>query len=294
MVMSYQMAPSDDVLETLRVRVAAPLGGRINRHWLVDRGGETLVLRRWDKPGDDIAYELRVLAALAARGLPVATAVDEPAEIGGKTWCLFPFLPGDPASLKDRATELKARGRLLAVFHADLAQLDAIGQRPGWRRCEEILEDSALGRALSERENDRPEEVRVLRWHLDRARERIAAVNPHIRQGMIVHGDFTPWNLRLMNGRLSGILDFELSHRDHRVGDFALSWRGRYDALVHAYAEVSPLEPEEWELLTPVWWAGLIDSGCRHLAEGTHDDGWLIRCLLRRSPLMGPDAEEFQ
>lgn len=26
-----------------------------------------------------------------------------------------------------------------------------------------------------------------------------------------------------------------------------------YDAIVHGYDEVSPLEPEEWEFLTPVW-----------------------------------------
>ena len=41
---------------------------------------------------------------------------------------------------------------------------------------------------------------------------------------MVVHGDFTPWNLRFQNGTLSGILDFELAHWDHRIGDFALSW----------------------------------------------------------------------
>ena len=111
--------------------------------------------------------------------------------------------------------------------------------------------------------------------------------------GVTVHGDFTPWNLRFKNGRLSGILDFELAHWDHRVGDFALSWRGKYDEIVHAYAEVSPLKAEEWELITPVWWAHLIEGACRDLVKGVRDDGWTIRKLLQRSPLMGPDSREF-
>jgi Ser/Thr protein kinase RdoA (MazF antagonist) len=73
----------------------------------------------------------------------------------------------------------------------------------------------------------------------------------------------------LQNGRLSGILDFELAHWDHRVGDFALSWRGKYDEVIHGYAEVSPLAPEEWALLTPLWWAGLIEGACQDLRNGT-------------------------
>lgn len=197
-------------------------------------------------------------------------------------------------SFEDPIAEQRARGRLLAEFHVDLARLGDFGQRKDWRRCEEILGDPTLDRLLAEHERERPEEIRLLRWHLDRARARIAELHPHARPGRVIHGDFTPWNLRYTAGRLSGILDFELAHWDHRVGAFALSWRGRYDEVIHAYAELSPLEPEEWELLTPVWWAGLIEGACRHLAEGTRDDGWIVKSLLRRSPLMGPDVVEFR
>jgi Ser/Thr protein kinase RdoA (MazF antagonist) len=64
--------------------------------------------------------------------------------------------------------------------------------------------------------------------------------------------------------------------------------------VIAGYDEVSPLEPEEWALLTPMWWAFLIEGACRHLREGTHDDGWIHKMLLRRSPLMGPDAVPYQ
>jgi len=295
------MWPSAAVLETFGVRVIAPLGGRLNQHWLVDARGERLVLRRWAAPDDavaerigDIDYELRLLTRLAALGWPVAAAIAGPVERDGHQWCLFPFLPGDPPSIAEPLAEQRARGRLLAAFHADLARLDGLGQRGDWRRCEEILGDARLDRVLAAHERGRAEEVHMLRWHLDRARERIANLHPRDRPGLVIHGDFTSWNLRFQNRQLSGILDFELAHWDHRIADFALSWRGTYDAVIHGYDAVSPLEPEEWELLTPMWWALLIDLASRHLVAGTRDDGWIVKQLLRRSPLMGQDAREFR
>lgn len=286
--------PSDEVLAIFGVRMVAPLGGRLNLHWLVQSRGEPLVLRRWSESQDTIEYELRLLAGVAALGWPVAPAVAGPVERAGHFWSLARFLPGDPPSEKDPMAEQRARGRLLGAFHADLAQLRDFGQRGTWRRCEESLGDPTLDRVLADHEPKRPEEVCLLRWHLDRARKRIADLPLHERPGIIIHGDFTPWNLRFNDGFLSGVLDFELSHWDHRVGDFALSWRGKYDQVIHGYAEVSALEPEEWALITPVWWAGLIEDACRHLLNGTWDDGWIVRKLLQRSPLMGPDSVEFR
>lgn len=287
--------PSDEVLEKFKVQMVAPLGGRLNQHWLVNFRNERLVLRRWTKLSevDDIEYEARLLKSIAALGWPVAPVVEGPVELWGQMWCLFPYLRGDPPSIDKPIDEQRARGRLLAQFHADLVKLRGFGQRGSWRRCENILCDRTLDQLLLEHERKRPEEVRILRWHLERARERVAGLKLQARPGVVIHGDFTPWNLRFQDGKLSGILDFELAHWDHRVADFALSWRGKYDEVVYGYDEVSPLEPEEWELLTPMWWAGLIEGACRHLSEGTRDDGWIIKKLLERSPLMGRDAATF-
>ena len=296
------MQPSNEILAQFGVRLVAPFGGTRNRHWLVESRREQRVLRRWWRPGDaidwaSINYEVRLVARLAALGWPVAPTVAGPMEIGGHVWSLAPFLLGDipPATAPHSDEEAqRARGRLLARFHTDLAKLSEMGQRPGWRRCEEILADPSLDEVLTCHEPMWPEDVRVLRWHLERARARVAGLQLQGRPGIVVHGDFTPWNLRFTGSRLSGILDFELSHWDHRVGDFALSWRGKYDAIIHGYAEVSPLEPEEWELITPLWWAQLIEGACRDIHNGTRDDGWTIRKLLQRSALMGPDAAEFR
>jgi aminoglycoside phosphotransferase (APT) family kinase protein len=287
--------PDEQILAQFSARIIAPLGGRVNQHWLVEAQGERLVLRRWAAPADSVAYELRLLDALAARGWPVAPAVAGPIVGGGQQWSMARALPGQPRATTNPtpASEQRERGRLLATFHAELAQLGGLGQRAGWRRCEEILGDPALDLLLDEHERARPEEVRILRWHLERARARAAGVPLHDRPGIVIHGDFTPWNLLFQDGKLSGILDFELAHWDHRVAEFGLSWRGRYDDVIYGYDEVAPLEPEEWAMLTPAWWAQLIDGACTYMRDGIAEDGWTVKKLLQRSPLMGPDAVEF-
>ncbi|QHT58569.1 phosphotransferase [Paenibacillus lycopersici] len=289
--------PDAAILKALNAKVEAPLGGRLNRHWLVNVNREQLVLRLWHGGVrmDDIDYEAKLLQGIAGLGWPVAPVIGEPIAQDGQVWGLFPFLRGEPPSVDNPAAEQRARGRLLAQFHQDLLRLGAFGQRRGWRRCEEILFDEGLDRLLSAHEQERPEEeMRMLRWHLERARKRAEGLRLHDRPGIVTHGDFTTWNLRFQGDRLTGILDFELAHWDHRVGEFALAWRGKYDEVILGYDEVSPLEPDEWELITPMWWAGLIELACNHLKEGSWDDGWMIRKLLERSPLMGPDAVPYR
>ncbi len=61
-----------------------------------------------------------------------------------------------------------------------------------------------------------------------------------------------------MDDRLSGVLDFESTHLDFRVADFALSWRGSYDEVVHGYEAVHPLSDLDWQLLVPVFWGWLF------------------------------------
>lgn len=295
--MNNKVVPTltDEVLNKFGVTIIAHLSTQTNQHWLAELEGKRVILRRFgSKSICDINYELSVLEKIADLGWPVAPAISEPVEIDGYIWCLFPFLEGEPPSNHDQRAEQRTRGRLLAQFHADLAKLGSIGQRENWRRCEEILKDQRLDRILSENASLYQEEVDILKWHLDRARNRVERLDLEGQPGMLIHGDFAPWNLRYKNGHLSGIIDFELAHWDHRVGDFNLSWRGKYDEVIRGYNEISPLEPIELEMLTPVWWASLIDGACRHLAAGTRDDGWYLKKLLERSPLMGPDSIEYR
>ena len=278
------------------------LGGRVNRQWSVRCRGLRRVLRMRPSGASAAAvgYELRLLDALHARGWPVARAVAKPVTRDGATWCLFEHLEGSPGVSHGDVAEQRARGRLLAELHADLADLDA-GQRPGWVEVEEVLRDPALHDQLRRFENHFPEEARILRWHADRALQIFAEIEaeaPTARR-LVLHGDFVPRNLLYREGRVSGILDFEESHLDVAVADFALSWRGRYDGVVAGYDEVQPLTEVERRLLTPTFWAWVFLGLAGELhAVNTGKSApqlpaWSLKMLLRRSPLMGRDSPAY-
>jgi len=168
--------------------------------------------------------------------------------------------------------------------------MQSLAQRPGWRRAEEILADPLLDETLAASEASKPKEIQILRWHLDRARLRAEQLDLARRPSVSVHGDFATWNLLFQDGQLTGLFDFELSHQDHRVADFNLAWRGKYDEFIQGYEEVSRLEPIEKAALVPIWWASLIETAYQNLQNGFDDHGWAVGKLLTRSPSMGPDA----
>ena len=76
-----------------------------------------------------------------------------------------------------------------------------------------------------------------------------------------------------------------MAHRDIRIADFSLAWRGRYDGVVHGYQEVAPLTERERALLGPTFWAHLAEGSGQVLRRGSWDDedGWTLR-MLRRPP----------
>ncbi|GAA5012021.1 phosphotransferase [Actinopolymorpha pittospori] len=287
-------SPPSEVLARWALRVEGYLGGRANLHWRVSRDGRPLVLRRYqDKPLGDIGYELQVLQRLDALGWPVPVAVDGPLVVDGRTWCLFARLPGAPPVVTESPSELRAVGRLLARLHADLETLADLGQRPGCERAERIVADPVLTRRLREYERFFPESARILRWHADRAREAFDALDLRDRLLMVIHGDFGLPNLLCRDGRLTGVVDFEATHLNHRVSDFALAWRAKRDEVVRGYDGVRPLDELDWALITPALWSwvflGVADE-IHEMAVGSiqpHGFEWQVGVLRRRTPLMG-------
>jgi aminoglycoside phosphotransferase (APT) family kinase protein len=190
-----------------------------------------------------------------------------------------------PRSAAGGRAEQRRRGRLLAQLHADMADMAEWGQREGWRRADEGLFERRgelpVDEVLAQYEREAPEEGRVLRAYASRMYERLSELLPYAPVPIVVHGDFTPWNIRYARGTLSAVLDFEMAHLDLRVADFALSWRGRYDDVVRGYEEVSLLEPVERELLVPIYWAWMIGSAVAGIEAGEATTGWAVTHLLR-------------
>ena len=286
--------PPPPVIDLLTIRVDDYLGGRANKHWLVtSKDDRTLVLRRYQhEPIGDIDYELRVLQRLADLGWSTPVAVADPVHSDGSTWCLFQWLPGAPPVGMDSQAQ-RARGRLLARLHHDMETLADLGQRPGARRAEDVVADPELTDQLRAYERLFPHQARIMRWHVDSARQTFDEFCRPDCPLMVLHGDFINQNLLYADGRLTGVIDFEGCHLNHRVSEFALSWRGRYDDVVHGYTEVHPLTELDWALLTPALWSWVflgVAAEIRKMVSGAippHRFEWQTRMLLRRSPLMG-------
>lgn len=262
-----------------------------NTHWIVDAGSDRVVLRKYaaECSPDEVQYEVRLLQHLDRLGWPVPVRLAEPLTTDEAIWCLFSYLPGRalaPRSVAGKIEEQRQRGRLLARLHRDLADLTSLGQRAGWLRADEGLFRRpgwpAAGDVLKSYERLDPEGGRILREYSDRSSQRLNELLGDATSPIAIHGDFAPWNLRYAHGKLSGVLDFDLAHLDLRVADFALSWRGRYDAVILGYEDISPLEPVERELLVPVYWAWMIVGAVMDIDSGNGSPEWALTHLLRQ------------
>lgn len=165
--------------------------------------------------------------------------------------------------------------------------------------ADEVVASATLDSALAYYATVFPEDARVMQWHVERSRLAFGEGGVALPQA-VIHGDFAPWNLHFTDGELTGIVDFDLAHLNYRIADFALSWRGKYDDVVRGFNDVTPLTDAEWALLTPVRWAWImwfVEDDIDDMRTGREQPRrleWVVDQLLRRSPLMGPDAEPYR
>jgi aminoglycoside phosphotransferase (APT) family kinase protein len=286
----------DEILSRWQLSAVRPLtGGYHNSHWLVENtAGTELVLRRYKQdPLPDLDYEFAVMHRLARLRWPTPELTQEPLEHAGRTWCLMTKLPGTMGTATD-AQEPRQRGRLLAEVHQSSRQLTDLGQRQGFVLSDELACDPDLLTAIKRYEGLKPEEGYILRWHLETAAERLAPLDFNAADQLVLHSDFVARNLLYDDdGKLTGIVDFEATHLNVRVAEFALSWRGRYDDVIHGYEEVERLSDLEWQLLVPVYWSWLF-LGIKHRIEALsladlqlEHFSWQLSQLSRRSKLFG-------
>ena len=292
---------SNEVAQRWGITPIEYLHGAHNQHWLVEYRGNRLVLRGYpvEPPFEDIAYELEVMRRLLAPGWPVPEVVEEPIVVDGRTWCLFTFLPGASCTSTDSSDERRERGRLLAQSHDSTVQLAGMGQRRGFSLSDEVVGDSELIPAVQEYEAIYPAEGHIMRWHIDRARERFERIELDLAETIVLHGDFAPWNLLYEGNKLTGIVDFEATHLNYRVADFANSWRGYQDELIDGYQEIHGLTDVDWQLFIPVYWSWMflgVKDEIQAMASGKApppDFEWQIRHLMRREGILWEPADRY-
>jgi aminoglycoside phosphotransferase (APT) family kinase protein len=242
-------------------------GGASRETYLCERGtGGRLILQceHAGKPTGEPAGQAPLLEAAAAAGVPVAAVVahgrDDP--VLGAAWTLVEAVPGtsDPARILAQEGSLQ----LLESIAEALAAVHRMPADPALAPATE--EPLAQLRALHDH-LDEPHPVFELAFRTlgaDRGPERTA----------LVHGDFRMGNLMIDGDRVTGVLDWELTHLGDPIEDLGWlcvpAWRfsrpenpaaglGTREQLLDAYARHAGFAPSvdelrRWELTGTLRW----------------------------------------
>jgi len=292
----------DDVLMRFGVANASIhdiRSGRVNKHWRVETGDDTYALRRYtpQRSVSAVNYEHNILRHIDAHGWPVAAPLPSLegtqtlAHVGGRMYSLFPFLTGSPAP--QNARYARAKGRLLARLHRDLASWEAPGQRDGFGRAWELdlytaanCGFSTLNELLFAFGQEHAEIARVVRAQKYAMLRELSVLGFGELPAVLCHFDFHHDNLLFQRGELSGLLDLDLAHLDARVADVASSIfldcfaPPAYSEIsptlaaqfVGGYVEHAPLRDAELQLIVPLIRAAIMGLVVWRLAGWARGD----------------------
>ena len=228
--------------------IVTPMEQRSESTW--DVGG-MYVLKHF-RAAEDLSRSMKFSRLLSSHGIPVITFI--PADDGQITpqdslYCLMTKLPGKHVDFYEEQSLAHEMGRELARLHIALSDIES----------KTSCHDSNL---LSD-------------WH-DRIKPGLGDVSTCMVQSIdtafcdmfpklphqLIHRDVHCHNVLFENGRLTGWLDFDLSHRNVRIFDIAYllsglligiidnpvkveKWRSIYIDLLHGYDEVNRLSDNE-------------------------------------------------
>ncbi|TDW94692.1 homoserine kinase type II [Kribbella pratensis] len=228
-----------------------------NGNWhLWTSDGEHHILRRYHllRTAEDLAYETQVLDHLTARGWCVPARIAGPIQYDDRLWAATRFVPGTPHQDETVAQQTE-RGEVLARLHADLSDLD-LGSRPGFFQAADL---DAMGefqgwdRGVELLREQRPDLADRAARAMDGAKELVREYGLLGLPQTIVHGDFASWNLHFDDdGRLAGVIDFDLCHLDSRVWELVIG-RVQPDMLAgYQRAAAEPLTEHELAAIEPL------------------------------------------
>jgi Ser/Thr protein kinase RdoA (MazF antagonist) len=281
-------------------------------NFVVTTSRGTFVFRRHRLSEADVAYEHQVLDHLQRRGFPAPRMLINQAgqawsAIDGSLYSLYEFMEGYyptnflwwPSARREVSTQC---GRALAEYHQAVADLVPSaykwnGYRPTehkrWREGDwfrQVLKD--IRPLLQKPTATSPID--------DFARSRIGAIDKMLRlepvveehtdlSKLVIHGDYSPWNVLFRPGQPPVVLDFNESRLDLKIYDvmlatFWFAWRGnrldqdRVLALQAGYAETGQLHEADINLADSVFqWIM-----ARSLTERLHKHYLGQRPLIKR------------
>ncbi|MFK4002853.1 homoserine kinase [Qipengyuania sp. NPDC077563] len=268
--------------------------GVSNSNWLLETTRGRYILTMYERRIDvaQLPFFLGLLDHLAQSGCAVPATIHDRHgashhEIDGKAVALIEFLPG-VSPTRPTPTQAAAVGSALAYVHL-------AGQSFGERRANDLAPKDT---AAILRDSD-PAKLTDIDGRLagiaERA-DRLVARWPQSLPCSIIHSDLFPDNVLMLDGTVSGMIDFYFAAYDMMAYDLAVThaaWcfgadgtnfdRAVGEAIIQGYEAVRPLTAEEREAL-PV----LAEGACLRFVASRAED-WLNTPadaqVLRKDPI---------
>ena len=275
-------------------------GGATMESWRFEAGGQPYVLRRApslefikDRPfGHDT--EAAIIRAAQAAGVTAPEVVTELEEADGiGSGFIMSALPGTPNPKAILAMEEPLQ--IVRAMAADLAKIHGLKRADLPKDVPEMdyrAEIAKFRDQFEEASGDRPIIALGIKWLEDNC--------PEPSEPVLNHGDYRLGNFLAEDGKLTGVLDWELAHFGDRHEDLAFGcmavWRfARYDRpalglgsledYFAAYEEASGVKVDlarfrYWTIHRTVWWA----LGCLKSAKfwRSGEDRMLERVVISR------------
>jgi aminoglycoside phosphotransferase (APT) family kinase protein len=186
--------------------------GAVGQVRLIERDGRRLVEKRMADPLRHDT-EVRALRALAGSGLPVPEVVD-----AGPGSIVMTLMPGERLDSMDGEARLNGMRASAALL----------------RRVHELPPPTGLPPA--------PDDARTMRRYHDAGGPPLPTAIPAGEQPTLCHGDWTDGNLLAVDGRITGIVDWEAAHIGDPIRELSrAAWAASrkdpraFDIIVRAY-----------------------------------------------------------
>lgn len=219
--------------------------GFMNQTYAIDLEDSSFILRIYESDNDiaKVRREFKILEYLNSCKLSFEVPVFLINKFGdylyqvsetGVLAVVMPLLKGGSPDLGNPVQAYEA-GRALGELNIALSRLDEgffkkLGQNPSYnqfhifhpavKNIDEVIDE--LPTSLSKKQD--------LHRIFQRLDKELVHVYPSL-QKQYIHGDYTPGNVLICDGRINGIIDFEFSCYDVRVMDLAIALGGGPAAL---------------------------------------------------------------
>ncbi|MBX7535585.1 homoserine kinase [Qipengyuania sp. GH1] len=268
--------------------------GVSNSNWLLETTRGRYILTMYERRIDiaQLPFFLGLLDHLARSGCAVPATIHDRhgashREIDGKAVALIEFLPG-VSPTRPTPTQAAAVGSALAKVHL-------AGQSFGERRANDLApKDTA--EILRDSDPAKLTDIDGRLADIAERADRLVARWPQSLPCSIIHSDLFPDNVLMLDGAVSGIIDFYFAAYDMMAYDLAVThaaWCFGADgtnfdsavgkSIVQGYEAIRPLTAEEREAL-PI----LAEGACLRFVASRAED-WLDTPadaqVLRKDPI---------